>query len=145
MEKRNVNICNLKRAETQLSDQIPQNVCKLRNKGLSKRTGIELVKKMLEESKEMNNGNEKETRKKRSRQAGKKVAKKRKMGEEGNKKKPGRIEKERSNMGECEEMEKCTSRSVHTNQSCGSNSNNNKNPIPKGCKEQCYLYKEQHG
>ena len=41
---------------------------------------------------------------------------------------------ERSNMGECVEMEKCKLRGAHTNQSCGSNSSNNKNPIPKSCK-----------
>ena len=60
---------------------------KPRNEGLSKKTGTESVKEMLEEFKEMNDGNEKETRKRRGKQAGMKVAKKRKMGEEGNKRK----------------------------------------------------------
>ena len=45
------------------------------------------VKEMLKESKEMNDGDEKETRKRRSKQAGKKVTKKKKMEEEGNERK----------------------------------------------------------
>jgi len=38
-------------------------------------------------------------------------------------------------MGECVEIEKYTYGGAHTNQSCGSNSNNNKNLISKGYKE----------
>jgi len=60
MDERNVNICNLKRAYAQLGNQIPQNVCKLRNEGSSKRTSMESVKEMLKESKEINNRDEKE-------------------------------------------------------------------------------------
>ena len=48
-------------------------------RGSSGRTSTESVKEMLEESKEINDGDEKETRKRRGRRAGKKVAKKRKM------------------------------------------------------------------
>ena len=87
MDERNVNIHNLKRAYAWLGNQLPQNVHKPRNEGLSKRTSTKLVAEMLEEFKEMNNGAKKEIRKKRNRWAGKKVTKKKKMREEGNERK----------------------------------------------------------
>ena len=66
MNERNVNIHNLKRAYARLGDQIPQDVCKPRNEGSNRKMSTESVKEILEESKEMNNGNEKKTRKRRS-------------------------------------------------------------------------------
>jgi len=44
----------------------------------------------------------------------------------------------------CRNGEVYIQRGAHTNQSCRLNSNNNKNPIPKGCKGWCYLCEEQH-
>jgi len=66
MNERNVNIHNLERVYAWLGDQISQNVYKPRNEGSIRKMSTESVKEMLEESKEMNNGNEKKTRKRRS-------------------------------------------------------------------------------
>ena len=45
MNERNVNIYNLKRVYAQPGNQIPQNVCKPRNEGSSRKMSTELLRK----------------------------------------------------------------------------------------------------